>query len=507
MYKRLYLYLLPCPFFLACFLAAGPRAAGAQAPDDGCADGPASRIERKATDPWVNEEAAAVLYRPVETRKDDPGSGGRPIRVLVHYGRSEFFVANGKPWGVECEAFAEYEKFLNKSLRGRNKARVGITFIPVRFQDLIPYLLSGKGDIAAGLMTVTDERKQHVAFTEPYIENVSEVLVCHAAARVPKNLQELSGRKVHVLRGSSFAQHLRRLNGQLSASGFPPVDIVEMPTGTNADDILEMVNAGIFELTFVDDFIARLWSQVLPDIRVVKEVTLSHGGGIAWAVRPENPELLKSLNAFIDYASTHLQRKAAQVMKTYFKDTKLIKNPLRQELFGRVKTLGPHFREASALHKVDWLMMLSQGYQESELNQNLRSPRGAVGVMQILPKTAKSVGYRDVTKERQNIGAGVAYLDWIRKNYFNEPGIPPDARVDFALAAYNAGPGRIQGLREKAKERGLNPNLWFNNVERVALDEIGEEPVRYVANINRYYIAYRMTDEIEKERDLRKAPR
>ncbi len=258
--------------------------------------------------------------------------------------------------------------------------------------------------------------------------------------------------------------------------------------------------------TFVDDFVARLWSQVLPDIRVVKEVTLSQGGDIAWAVRPENPELLRSLNAFADYASRRLQGKTAQVMKTYFKDTKLLKNPLRQELFGRVKTLAPHFREAAARHKLDWLMMLSQGYQESELDQKVRSPRGAIGVMQLLPSTAESVGYRDITKARQNIGAGVAYLDWIRKNYFNEPEIPPDARVDFALAAYNAGPNRIQWLREKAKERGLNPNLWFNNVERVALDKIGEEPVRYVANINRYYIAYRMSYEIEKERGPAKGP-
>ncbi len=410
---------------------------------------------------------------------------------------------------MEYEAFAEYEKFLNKSLpktrRGR-KPKTRILFIPVRFQDLLPYLLAGKGDVAAGLVTVTEERKQRVAFTAPYIGDVSEVLVRNAAVQAPKSLQELSGRKVYVLRGSSFSQHLRRLNEQFAASGLAPIDVVEMPPSTNTDDILEMVNAGIFDFTFVDDFVARLWSHVLPDIRVENGVELSRKGSIAWAVRPDNPELLRSLNSFVDYASKHLQKKTAEVMRTYFKDTKLIKNPLRQELFGRVKDLSPHFQEASTLHKLDWLMMLSQGYQESELDQKVRSPRGAVGVMQILPKTAKGLGYRDVSKAKPNIEAGVAYLDWIRKTYFYEPAIPPDARVDFALAAYNAGPNRIQWLREEAKARGLNPNLWFNNVERVALDKVGEEPVRYVANVNRYYIAYRMSHEIEKEKKREAVP-
>lgn len=151
-------------------------------------------------------------------------------------------------------------------------------------------------------------------------------------------------------------------------------------------------------------------------------------------------------------------------------------------------------------------MMMAQGYQESQLDQNTISPRGAIGVMQVLPATGKSVGFNDIRNARNNISAGVAYLDWIRKNYFNDEAIPADARVDFALAAYNAGPLRIESMRQLAKKRGLNPNIWFGNVERVALDRIGEEPVRYVANINRYYIAYRMGHEIERERGAGLAP-
>ena len=131
------------------------------------------------------------------------------------------------------------------------------------------------------------------------------------------------------MRGSSFAQHLHELNDRLKTAGLTPADIVEMPASANADDILEMVNAGILDLTVADDFIARLWAQVLPNITIVPDVALTKGGDIAWAVRPENVEFLKSLNDFIDYASTNrnMRRRYAVAMKRYFKDMDLLPRP------------------------------------------------------------------------------------------------------------------------------------------------------------------------------------
>ncbi len=445
------------------------------------------------------EDTMAVLYRPIETNTADLTPGTRNIRVLVHYGRTEFFVANGRPFGIEYESFAEFEKYLNKN-RPKHSPRISVTFIPVHLEDLIPYLLEGKGDIAAGLLTMTEERKEKVSFAKPYIQNVSEVLVSHSGAPRIANIEDLSGKTVHVLRGSSFVHHLHALNRKLEASGRAPATIVELPAGANDDDILEMVNAGIFEFTFVDNFMAELWSRVLPDIRIASSVTLHKGGSIAWAVRPGNPEMLSSLNGFVDYEKVHLKSKIIEMWNRYFVDTRLIKNPLSQEAFGRVKTLSPHFKDSASKNKIDWLLAMAQGYQESELDQKRKSPRGALGIMQLLPGTAKSVGYTDITTERSNIAAGTAYLNFIRQTHFNEPDIPPDARLDFALAAYNAGPARIESFRQEAKKRGLNPNLWFNNVERVALDKTGEETVRYVANINKYYVAYRMSHHLDEHK-------
>ncbi len=92
------------------------------------------------------------------------------------------------------------------------------------------------------------------------------------------------------------------------------------------------------------------------------------------------------------------------------------------------------------------------------------------------------------------------YLAFLRDNYFNDTGISPAAKVDFSLAAYNAGSNRINRLRRAAKRAGLNPNIWFGNVEQMVRRSIGRETVEYVANVNKYYIAYKLGFGLLKER-------
>jgi membrane-bound lytic murein transglycosylase MltF len=120
--------------------------------------------------------------------------------------------------------------------------------------------------------------------------------------------------------------------------------------------------------------------------------------------------------------------------------------------------------------------------------------------MQVLPSTGKQMGYPDVvTSARTNIAAGAKYMRHLIDRYFDEPGLPAAVRFDFALAAYNAGPTRIVQLRGLAAQRGLDPDRWFHNVERIALEKIGRQPVQYVANIHRYYTAYRLAEEMRAE--------
>jgi membrane-bound lytic murein transglycosylase MltF len=439
-----------------------------------------------------------VVYRITRKSIADLGPDTRVIRVLVHYSRSKFFVASGEPRGYEHDLLKEFEAFYNKR-RKKRELEVPVVFVPVRFDDLIPMLLAGHGDVAAGLITITGERARQVTFTQPYIRNVSEVIVANAAAPVVASLDDLSGRKVHVLKGSSLAASLKGLNERLAKARRLPVRIVEMPPSASTEDLLEMVNAGIFEYTAADDHVARLWARVLPKLRV-EAPFLSEGNSIAWAVRRDNPRLRAALNEFIVAGRNHLPRRAAELHAHYFRDVKALKNNLDPDIVGRKKALVPHFLAAGKRHDLDWLLIMAQGFQESALNQAARSAAGAVGVMQLLPATARDMGYRDVASSaRSNIEAGAKYMRFLMDRYFSEPGLALEVRFDFALASYNAGPTRIRQMRRIAAERGLDPDRWFGHVERVVLEKIGEEPVRYVANIHSYYMAYKLVDGLEVE--------
>lgn len=150
------------------------------------------------------------------------------------------------------------------------------------------------------------------------------------------------------------------------------------------------------------------------------------------------------------------------------------------------------FKKYAAKYDFDWLMLTAQGYQESRLNQDTRSAAGAVGIMQLLPTTAadRHVGIEDISSVENNIHAGAKYMSWLRDTYFTDADMTPIDQTLFAFAAYNAGPGRVAKLRKEAASMGLDPNIWFNNVEVVAAKRIGRETVQYVSNIYKYWVAY-----------------
>ena len=149
--------------------------------------------------------------------------------------------------------------------------------------------------------------------------------------------------------------------------------------------------------------------------------------------------------------------------------------------------------------------MAAQGYQESTLDQNVKSPVGAIGVMQVMPATGKELKVGDITKVEANIHAGVKYMRFMMDQYFKDEPIDTLNKGLLTFASYNAGPGRIRQLRREAEKKGLNPNVWFGNVERVASERIGRETVTYVSNIFKYYVAYRLILEQQERRTAAKA--
>jgi membrane-bound lytic murein transglycosylase MltF len=254
-----------------------------------------------------------------------------------------------------------------------------------------------------------------------------------------------------------------------------------------------MVAAGLIPATVADSYLVDLWTQVFPALKPHPSVAVATGGEIAWAFRKSSPKLAEALNEF---AKTHKQGTLAGnvLLKKYLGTTKWVKNARSEEDIARFRSMVQLFQKYSDQYEFDWLLMAAQGYQESGLDQSKRSPVGAVGVMQVMPATArdKAVGIPDIEKLESNIHAGIKYNRWVVDNFYNDEAMNAVDRQLFAFASYNAGPGRITRLRKEAAEQGLDSNRWFNHVELIAAKRVGRETVQYVANIYKYYLAYQL---------------
>lgn len=412
--------------------------------------------------------------------------------VLTAYNKTNFFIDDeGRYRGFEYDILKGFEKFLNK---GRRKAseRHKVVFIPMRFEDILPALAKGRGDMAAANLTVTDERLRMVDFVDPYLPDVREIVVANRNAPRVASVEDLAGRTVHVLAGTSYVGHLEALSRRLEGEGRAPVEIVEADAELDHADVFDLVNSGALQVTVADEHIAGVWAPMFENLVLERDAAINTGGKIAWAVRKDAPELKKRLNEYVEQIRKGTL-KGNMAFNNYYKSRKWLRNPLDPTELAKLDAVVEHMKTYAEKYSWDWIAVAAQAYQESTLDQGKVSPAGAIGIMQLLPSTAsqKPIGIRNIKKVENNIHAGVKYLNFLRRRYFDDPAIAPAARVDFSWAAYNAGPARIQSLREKAEKRGYDPNRWFDNVEHVASEVIGRETVDYVININKYYVAYK----------------
>lgn len=258
-----------------------------------------------------------------------------------------------------------------------------------------------------------------------------------------------------------------------------------------AEDILEMTSAGLLPMTVVDNHRVQVWSKVFKNLTVHEDIVFRKNAEIALAMRKGSPKLKELLDAFV-YENRIGTLITNILVKKYGKNTAWARPALEREPFRRFEQLAALFRTYGTRYDLDWLMLASFSFQESGFDQSVRSPVGAIGVMQVMPATAadRAVNIPDIEELENNVHAGSKYLNLLRAHYFSDEAMDPTERMLFTMAGYNAGPNRINRLRRVAGERGLDPNVWFNNVELVVAAQVGQEPVRYVGNIYRYYIAY-----------------
>lgn len=429
----------------------------------------------------------------------------RVIRVLTTYSKTFFFIDKGQQRGATHDIFAEFERSLNAQLAKEKKLKqrhlkVRIIFVPVTRDNLFTALNEGKGDIAAANLTITATRQQQVAFTDPIYSDIQELLISGPASPQVKNVDDLAGKTVFVRRSSSYYESLEALNARFAKASLPPVVIKPAPEALEDEDLLEMLNAGLIPLIVVDRHKALFWKQVFPKIQVHEDIVLRDNGNIAWAVRKDNPQLLAKLNGFIK-DNRQGSTLGNTLLLRYLKSAKYVKNAAAEKERRKFLKMVEIFRKYGDRYDVDWLLMAAQGYQESRLNQSVRSHVGAIGVMQVMPSTGKELKVGDIKQLDPNIHAGVKYMRWMIDRYYGDEPMTQLDKALFSFASYNAGPARIARLRTETKKRGFDPDIWFGNVENLAAEKIGAETVTYVSNIYKYYIAYRLIlDEMNRKR-------
>jgi membrane-bound lytic murein transglycosylase MltF len=427
------------------------------------------------------------------------------IRALVPYSKTFYFLDGIDQQGLSFEMLKAFEKFINKELK-RDILQIRVIIIPTQRDRLIPDLIAGFGDIAAGNLTITATRQKHVDFSNPGLSGIQEILVTAAGIPEIKTIEDLSGKTVYVRESSSYYESLSQVNIRFKKEKTKPIRIKKLDELLEDEDVLEMMNASILPMTVIDSHKADCWSGIFTELNFCRHIKLRKNGQIAWAVRKDSPELRKRINAF---GKTHKKGTLMGniLFNRYLGTCKWVSNPMEKDAFSRFEGSIAFFKKYSKIYNFDWVMIAALAYQESRINQKMKNPSGAVGVMQILPSTAAdpNVNIGDIHTLEGNIHAGIKYLGFIRDRYFAEAPMEQLNKMFFTLASYNAGPAKIAKLRKEAARMNLDSNVWFDNVEIVAAKHIGRETVQYVSNIYKYYIAYRMiVDAGKQKKELKK---
>ena len=423
----------------------------------------------------------------------------RAIRVLTVYGPGRYFLKDG-PRGTVQEYADKLQKVVNEAFK-TGLLTVQVPVIPVARDQLFSALRAGYGDIVMAGTTVTDNRQVGVDFTNPVSKPLKEVLITGPSAPRLGSLADLSDQTVYLRLSSSYAESVRKLSQTLVEQGQAPIRIEAVDESLEDEDLIEMVDTGLLPWAVVDDYKPQMWREVFTRVTVRDDLVLREGARLAWAIRPDSPQLKTFLDTFLK-ENREGTLFGNIIRNRYIRDFNWTENAMGATELSRYHKLSALFRKYGTDYGMDPTLLAAQGFQESRLDQSVRSPAGAIGVMQLLPSTAKdkNVAIPNIDELEPNIEAGAKYMAFLKERYFSGPELDELNGSLLALASYNAGPGRIRRLRREAAERGYDHNLWFDNVEVIVAEQVGRETVQYVSNIFKYYLTYRWINTADAER-------
>ncbi|TBU96019.1 transglycosylase SLT domain-containing protein [Stutzerimonas kirkiae] len=408
------------------------------------------------------------------------------LRVLVNQSRNSSGEIRGEAVGIEYARLKAFEQFLNRDAAAGHT--ITLKIIPRAKDQLLAALLRGEGDMVAPGERLGMPAGAALSRSRALVADVPMVLVGRKGGALYSSLEQLSGRSLALPAGSAAGPALARLNERLLASGRAPLVIEWVDPSLAVEDVLEMVQAGIYPLTAVELSIAQRWARVMPKLRIDRQLTLGEKAGMHWFLPQEASMLRASADRFIkNYRAPDNQD---ALFERVYRRLYRVQYPLdrigRQRLDAVRPVLQRHAREQA----LDWLNLAALAFKESTLDPSARGASGAIGLMQVTPATARSMGVGDVHRLDNNVQASARYLASIRRQFFSSPRLNERERMAFVLAAYNLGPQRVQSMRAEARRRGLNADQWFFQVERVAMDSAGMGVVSYVNSVNKYYLAY-----------------
>jgi membrane-bound lytic murein transglycosylase MltF len=415
----------------------------------------------------------------------------RVVRVLLPFRRPEFFYMDGRPAGILQETFQELERILNTKYKTTAANHIMVALLPTPIDKLRDSLLAGYGDIAAYGISITEQNKQVVDFTMPTLRGLKMVVVTGPGAMELNSIEDLSGKEIWVERQTRMKSDIDALNIRLKAQGRSPVVMRGADSLLDPADIMEMVNAGIYPIALMQSKTAEFWAQVFDAVKPRMDLVVAEDVELGWAIQKGTPQLKAFLDQFIQTQSAGAAL-GSPVMRKYLKEAKYVKNARDAAETKKFRAAAPVFRKYAERYRFDALLLLAQGYQESEL-----AAKSNVGAIEIIPGTPGTAGavpgkMANIQTAHANIHASVRMVHFLVNDYFNERGLDQFNRTMLAIAAYNAGPAKIARCRQHAKEMGYDPNKWFGNVEVATAKLVGREATQYVANIYKYYVAYRM---------------
>jgi membrane-bound lytic murein transglycosylase F len=448
---------------------------------------PDSKLLKRKLNEFLISRALTGHRQELYTEDFDGIKKRKVLRMITRNSSMTYYIYRGTQVGFEYELLKRYAD--------ENRLRLEIV-IPPSSEDLITWLQEGRGDVIAAAMTITDVRADKVAFTIPY-NLVEEVVVTAEDNDRINEVEDLKEKTVHVRKSSSYYETLKDLNDKVKG-----IKVARLPEEIETEEILRGVEEGEWEITVTDSNILEVVQTYGRRLRLafaLKNVE------IAWAVRKENRVLKASLDGYIKKQTGGVFLNVLK--KKYFKDKKTIvsafnEDEFRSDLSGRISPYDELAKKYAEKHGFDWRLIAAQMYQESRFNPRSVSWAGARGLMQLMPQTARELGVADLRHPDASIRGGTKYMSQLINRF--DPEIPLEDRIRFALASYNVGYGHVSDARRLAAQMDLNPDKWFDNVEKAMLLLQkpryytkarhgycrGSEPVRYVREIQGYYDAY-----------------